>query len=210
MSSLRTIRSFTVEILKTAADIRDSDIRKLLAERRGEEYLEGGRLATNTFDEAPPLIKSGTQYSSGVATGTYNLKANKKKDNSYQHVRDYATTGLKGALTGLAVLGASNALRGRFGGPTTKAETFRAMRQSRRAATIGGSAAVLDRAYRHNDFYKDKDKVAMVRTGINTSFRSPQEELARGSETGKFESRVIHDFGRPLKTVQLGRKFRIP
>lgn len=208
MSSLRTIRSFTVEMLKIAADIKDSDIRKLLSERRGEEYLEGGRLQSNSFDEAPPLIKAGNNYSSGVATGAFNLSARKKKDNSYQTARDYTTTGAKGALTGLAILGASNTMRGRFGSPSTASEAIRAMRQARRAATVGGSAAVLDRAYRHNDLYKDK--TSMVRPGLNTGFRSPQEELARGAETGKFESHVIHDYGKPARTVQLGRKFRIP
>lgn len=211
MSSLRTIRSFTVEMLKIAADIKDSDIRKLLSERRGEDYLEGGRLPTNTFDEAPPLIKASgadSNYSSGIATGTYNFKARTKKDNSYQKARDYVTTGTKGALTGLAILGAGNAMKGRFGGPAAGVETIRAMKQARRAATVGGSAAILDRAYRHDDLYKDK--TAVVHPGLNTSFRGPEEELARGAETGKFESHVIHNYGRPPRTVQLGRKFRIP
>lgn len=217
MSSLRIIRSFTVEMLKIAADIGDADIRKLLTERRGREYLDGGRLPTNTFEEMPPLIKMAIggyspSHEGAVAAGNYDLKARTKKHNAYQNLRDYTTTGMKGALTGLGVLGATNAMRGRFGALLTSKDTLRAARQARRAATVGGSAAILDRAYRHDDFpyHGDLRKEALVQTGIRTPFHSPQEELAREGETGKFESGVIHDFGRPPKTVQLGKKFRIP
>lgn len=211
MSGLRTIRAFTVEMLKIAADIKDADIRKLLAERRGEEYLEGGRLLTNTEQEAkyfPKMAGVGGGYTAPVgmsASGSYDLKARKKKDNTYQKLRDYATTGTKGALTGLGILGASNAMRGRFGSPSAGLEAVRAARQARRVATIGASAAVLDRAYRHDEFTKE----ALVNPKPETPFRSPRQELSRGQETGKFESHVFHDYGSP-RTVQLGRKFRIP
>jgi hypothetical protein len=213
MSSLRTIRSFTVEMLKIAADIKDADIQKLLTERQGKEYLEGGRLQTNTFDEAPPLIKmslsGGYRAPVGMAASdNYNLKSHKKKDNAYQKARDYATTGVKGALTGLGVLGASNAMRGRFGSPSGGLEVLRATRQARRAATIGGSAAMLDRAYRYDELSKDKE--AMVSANPNDQFRSPASALAESSRTGRFESKVIHDYGKPPKTFIIGKKFRIP
>lgn len=204
------MRSFTVELLKIAADIKDADIRKLLSERRGEEYLDGGRLLTNTAQESPYLPKmasGGYQVPVGVAaSGNYDLKARTKKNNTYQKLRDYATTGTKGSLTGLGILGATNAMRGRFGSPSKGLETFRAAQQARRAATIGGSAAILDRAYRHDELTKE----AIVNPGEGTKFRSPRQELSRGQETGKFENRVFHDYGRPPKTVQIGRKFRIP
>jgi hypothetical protein len=211
MSSLRTIRSFTVEMLKIAADIKDADIQKLLTERQGKEYLEGGRLPSNTFDEAPPLIKmaAGGGYRAPVgmaASDNYDLKARKKKNNTYQKMRDYATTGMKGALTGLGVLGASNAMRGRFGSPSGGLEVLKATRQARRAATIGGSAAMLDRAYRHDELSKE----SMVSANPNNSFRSPAAELAESSRTGRFESHVVHDYGKPPKTFIIGKKFRIP
>ena len=211
MSGLRTIRAFAVEMLKIAADIKDADIRKLLAERKGEEYLDGGRLLTNTEQEAkyfPKMASGFGGYSPPVgmsASGSYDLTARKKKNNTYQKLRDYTVTGTKGALTGLGVLGASNAMRGRFGSPSTGLDAVRAARQARRAATIGASAAVLDRAYRHDEFSKE----AMVSPKLETPFRSPQQELSRGQETGKFESGVIHDYKRP-RSVQIGRKFRIP
>lgn len=210
MSGLRTIRAFTVEMLKIAADIKDADIRKLLAERRGEEYLEGGRLLSNTEQEAryfPKMARYGG-YSAPVGmsvSGSYDLKANKKKHNTYQKLRDYTVTGTKGALTGLGALGAANAMRGRFGSPSAGLEAARAARQARRVATVGASAAVLDKAYRHDELTKE----ALVSPAPAAPFRSPQQELSRGQETGKFESTVFHDYKGP-KTVQLGRKFRIP
>lgn len=210
MSGLRTIRAFTVEMLKIAADIKDADIRKLLAERRGEEYLDGGRLLTNTEQEAKyfPKMAGAGGYMAPVgmsASGSYDLKARKKKDNTYQKLRDYTVTGTKGALTGLGILGAANAMKGRFGSPSSGLDAIRAARQARRAATIGGSAAVLDRAYRHDEFTKE----ALVNPKPETPFLGPRQELSRGQETGKFESHVFHDYGSP-RTVQLGRKFRIP
>lgn len=209
MSDLRTIRAFTVEMLKIAADIKDSDIRKMLADRKGVEYLEGGELPSN-LEEAlylPKMAGGGYEAPIAMAAGNaYDLKAKKKKHNTYQKIRDYGTTGAKGALTGLGILGASNAMRGRFGSPAAGFETLRAARQARRAATIGASAAMIDRAYRHDELPKQ----AMVTPSPNTPFRSPAKELAESQETGKFESHVIHDFGRPPKTIQLGRKFRIP
>lgn len=212
MSDLRTIRSFSTELMKIAADIKDPGIRKLLAERKGHEYLEGGQLPSNQEEALylPKMASSGSSMNlvglSATANGNYDLKARKKKPNSYQKIRDYGTTGIKGALTGLGLLGASNAMRGRFGSPSAGRDAFMAARQARRAATIGSSAAVVDRAYRHDELTKQ----ALVHPNVNTSFTTPTQELATGQETGKFESHVIHNYGKPPKTVQIGRKFRIP
>jgi hypothetical protein len=197
--------------MKIAADIKDSDIRKLLAERKGQEYLDGGQLPSNQEEALylPKMAAGGYSAPAGLYASTgdnYDLKAHKKKPNTYQKLRDYGTTGMKGALTGLGVLGASNAMRGRFGSPSGPLEAMRAAKQARRAATIGGSAAIIDRAYRHDELSKQ----AMVNANPSTPFTSPRQELSTGQETGKFESRVIHDYGKAPKTVQIGRKFRIP
>lgn len=209
MSNLRTIRSFTVEMLKIAADINDADIRKLLADRRGQDYLVGGRLISNSEAEAPYFPKMSSPYSRSatmVASGNYNLGSHKKKDNTYQKVRDYAATGIKGGLTGLGILGASNAMRGNFKAPAAGLETIKAMRSARRAATVGASATVLDRAYRYNEQEK---KASFIHANPNAAFRSPAEELATSSRTGRFEAKV-HNYGKAPHTVQLGNKFRLP
>lgn len=210
MNGLRTIRAFTVEMLKIAADIKDADIRKLLAERRGEEYLAGGRLLSSQDDGYfPKTAASGYQAPISMSvSGNYDLKARTKKNNSYQKLRDYSTTGVKGALTGLGILGASNAMRGRFGSSSSAIETLRAAKQARRAATLGSSAAVLDRGYRHDEFTGSKE--AMVAANPNNAFRSAAAELSESGRTGRFESQVIHDYGKAPKTVQIGRKFHIP
>jgi hypothetical protein len=206
MSDLRVIRAFSTELMKIAADIKDADIRSLLAHRRGEEYLEGGRLPSNADIGLQKQAAGGYTAPVGLsASGSYDLKANKKKSNSYQKARDYSTTAMKGGLTGLGILGASNAMRGRFGSPSVGLETLRAARQARRAATVGASAAVVDRAYRHDEL----NKQAMVAPTVGAAFRSPQQELARGQEVGRFESGA-HAYGRAPKTVQIGRKFRLP
>lgn len=212
MSDLRTIRAFAVEMIKISAAIKDSDIRKLLAERKGVDYLEGGELPSNQ-EEALYLPKmagfGGYQAPIGMSAGNmYDFQDPKKKHNNYQKIRDYGVTGVKGALTGLGILGASNAMRGRFGAPSSGLEALRAARQARRAATIGASAAMLDRAYRYDDV--NLTKQALVNPKPSSPFRSPAQELSDGQETGKFESGIIHDYGKPPKTVQLGRKFRIP
>lgn len=207
MSGLRVIRSFSTEMMKIAADIKDADIRHLLAERRGNEYLEGGRLPSN-YDkpEFPKAAAGGYTAPIGLSeSGSYDLKSNKKKPNSYQKIRDYSTAALKGGLTGLGVLGAHNAMKGRFGSPSAGLETLRAAKHARRAATIGASAAVVDRGYRHDEL----NKHATVAPSLGATFQSPKQELSRGQEVGRFES-VVHDYGKPSKTLQIGRKFRIP
>lgn len=208
MSALRTIRSFSVEMMKIAADIKDADIQKLLAERQGKEYLEGGRLLTNTEQEAPYFPKMGGYEAplGFTASGNYDLKAKKKKNNTYQKVRDYGVAGMKGGLTGLGILGAYNATRGNFSPANTAVETLRAAKAARRAATIGASASVMDRAYRHDELTKD----AAVAPNPSAIFRSPAAALATSRQTGGFKSRVIHGAGKPPKTVQLGKKFRLP
>jgi hypothetical protein len=46
--SLLGYRAFSVELMKIATEVQDADIRAMVAESRGKEYLQGGRLATNT------------------------------------------------------------------------------------------------------------------------------------------------------------------
>lgn len=219
-SSLRTIRAFSTELMKIASGIKhDADVRKLLAERRGEEYLDGGRLLTNTEAEAPyshqkiAYVYAGTgqQLNAYAGAGAFDvLRSKKKKKNHYQTGRDYAGAAMKGGLTGLGVLGATNTLRGRFGSPTGAKEILKATRAARQAATAGAGLAVADRAYRHNDL-PGQDKTAFaVSPGTSTNFKSPAAELAKSQQTGGFRGSIIHDTGKAPKSVQLGKKFRLP
>lgn len=194
--------------MKIAADIKDADIRKLVAERRGEEYLEGGKLPEDPPDAFAKHAKGYEAPLGMSASGNYDLKSKKKKKNTYQKVRDYGAAGMKGGLTALGILGASNAMKGRFGAPSGPVEIAHAARTARRAATVGASASVMDRAYRHDEFSKEKDAAVMPNPG--RAFRSPASALATARQTGGFKSRVVHGKGTPPKTVQLGRKFTLP
>lgn len=49
--NIRQARSFSTELAKIAAGILDPDIRALVADRNGKEYLQGGQLATNDTKE---------------------------------------------------------------------------------------------------------------------------------------------------------------
>lgn len=207
MSNLRTIRAFSVELMKIASGIKDAEIQKLLADRRGEEYLEGGRLPNELPEEK--LAAGGYEAPLGMsASGNYDHKANKKKSNHYQKVRDYAGTAVKGGLTGLGILGATNAMRGRFSAPDGFHAVRKATKAARNAAIIGSGVAVADRAYRHDEL-PGATKTANIGSNPNASFKSPAVELANSQRTGSFRSGV-HNVGTAPKPLQLGKKFRLP
>lgn len=215
MHTLRTIRAFSVELIKEAAQIRDAEIRKLLAERKGEEYLEGGRLLSNTEAEAQYASKlaNGNMPAVNIANSSGSidvLKSKKKKHNLYQTSRDYVGSGVKGGLTGLGILGAYNVTKGRFGSPSTPVATRQAVTAAKRALTAGSGLAIADRAYRHDDIPGINKTSFAVSANPTTAFKSPGMSLAESGSTGSFKSNVIHDTGKAPQSVQLGRKFRIP
>lgn len=208
-SPLRTIRAFSVELMKLAAQVKDADIQKLLADRRGEEYLSGGKLPSNTVEEEQQKLAN---YDSiGVAAaGMHDLRAKKKKKNTYQKARDYAGSAIKGGLTGIGILGGANAMRGRFGTPTTAAAIRSAAKSARNAATAGAGVAVADRAYRYDDVPGMDKKAAMVTPNAVKPFSTPASAAATARRTGGFKSTVRRAIGKPPQTVQLGKKFRLP
>ncbi len=217
VSQLRTIRAFSVELMKEASKIVDADIRKLLAERKGEEYLVGGKLSSNTEAEVPYIMKMANNgnYTAPrdmtTASGAVDvLKSHKKKHNKYQKIRDYSGTGLRGGLTGLGTLGAVNAMRGRFGGPSGAHATRAAAKSVRRAFGSGAAIAIGDKAYRYNDVPSIDKKAFVVSPNPTAPFKSPGSALAETKETGSFEPGVIHNSGKAAKSIQLGRKFRLP
>jgi len=200
VTGLRQLRSFSTEMMKLAAGVPDAGIRELLAFRRGEEYLPGGRLESNTVEESPNHEKFGSGMfdpKMGLASGDFDHHARKKKDNAYQKGRDYAASGMKGGLTGLGVAGAVNAMRKKPFLPTAM--------KARRAAGLGASVALLDRAYRHDDLPKTAGVVRSTASGL----RSPAAQLSQASATGGFKSVVRSTEGRAPLSLQSGQKFRI-
>lgn len=199
-------RAFATELLKIATEISDGDVRKLLAERRGEEYLQGGKLPDSSDEEHhASLPKLG--FSSMMATqlGASNPlgTAHKKKPGKYQETRDWALTGLKGATGGVAASGLAHALAGHPQMPTHRL---------RAAAALGTGIAVGDRMVRYHEEKKKKgpEKTAGIVNPSAGPFRSAGNALAAARKTGGFKSRVVHKLGKPPKVVQLGRKFQMP
>lgn len=196
MTGLRQIRAFSVELMKLAAGIPDAGIQELLAFRRGEEYLPGGKLESNTAEEVVHQDKMAFDPKMGLAAGSFDHHAKKKKDNAYQKGRDYAASGMKGGLTGMGVAGALNALRRKPFLPTTA--------KARKAAVLGASVAMMDRAYRHDDLPKTANIVNATASGL----RSPAAQLSQARATGGFRNVVRSTAGRNPQSLQMGKKFQ--
>lgn len=196
-------------MMKLATGTPDAGIQELLAYRRGEEYLPGGLLESNTAEEAPHQAKMAFDPKMGLAAGSYDLKARKKKSNTYQSARDYATTGLKGGLTGLGVMGALNTMRGRFGAPQNISEVRKAVRNAKTFAGIGATAAVADRAYRHDEFAsKTADIGALAVNAKAGPLRSPGAQLSQARATALFRNVNHETEGLKPKSLQYG-KFQV-
>lgn len=204
-NSLRSLRTFSAEIMKCAAKISDADIQAMVTDKNGGEYLKGGKLPTNTVEE-----ENGVKVASimGVSSGAYDFRTKTKKNNAYQNVRDYTITGMKGALTGLGVLSASNALRGRYGTPRGFMAVAKAKKRARLAAGVGAGLSVADRVYRHHDEH-GKSKEAMVEQTPGTSFQTPATSLANARRTGSLKAGVVRHGGMPPRILQFGNKFRV-
>ena len=165
----RSYRAFSTELLKIATEVADAEIRKLLAERRGEEYLPGGQLPSNTQAEAQYMPKFGfssmtaTQFGATSPIGV----ANKRNPGKYQESRDLAYTGLKGAMGGVGASGLGHALAGVKEMPT---------RRLRAAAGIGTGIALADHAIRHHEAKKQlkhqEKQAGIVSPGVGGAFRS--------------------------------------
>jgi hypothetical protein len=203
----RLFRSFSTELMKMAADIQDADIRDLLAIRRDDEdHLPQGKLPTNALDDERDIYVQKLSYmdpSVGVASGAHDLHAKKKKNNSYQKIRDYAASGIRGGLTGLALYGAHRTMSGQFNFPSNAAA---AARKAKNLASIGAGVSLADRAYRHDDI-PGSEKSAMIQANPGRSFGSPATALGTAQKTGGFKTTVVRNGGRPPRLIQLGRKF---
>ena len=208
--SIRRLRAFATEIIKAAAkavEIQDPDIRHLLSERRGEEYLQGGRLLANSAAEGAHYVIKLGGISSQPPGISHDLSSKTKKNNRYQKARDYSAAGLRGSLAGLGVLAGRNAMKGHFGTPVGTHAIRHASRAARHHAAGGAAISMLDRAYRHDEL--PYEKKAFVQPNPATAFKSPASSLAESRSTGGFKSTVVHKLGKPPKVVQLGKKFRI-
>lgn len=201
-------RAFATELIKIATETSDGEIRKLLAERRGDEYLSGGKLPSDPEEDPKYMPPKLGAFSSMMATqlGASNPlgTAHKRKPGKYQEGRDWALTGLKGATGGVAAGGLAHALAGVKEMPLKRLRTM---------ATVGTGVALGDRMIRYKEEKKKQkgpEKTAGIVNPTAGPFRSAGNALASARKTGGFKSRVVHKLGKPPKVVQLGRKFQMP
>lgn len=109
---LRFFRVFSTELLKLATEVLDSDIRARLAEKKGKEYLEGGKLPSNSAEEQDSQIKIAYRLADPTANpgASFDLfKRRKKKGKqsdperhaeTYKKVMDTGATAAAGGFLG--------------------------------------------------------------------------------------------------------------
>jgi hypothetical protein len=188
--NLLTYRAFSTELLKIANDLGDADVRSLLAERKGEEYLKGGELPTNKIVPGDRPVPAGdgaaTKIANYALAAPSMLKAHKKEQGPYQTVRDTGLKALGGAAAGAGSMRLFHDMMGRHPTP----------HKYRVSAGIGAGIALVDKAFRHRQDIKDtvrrkpKQKLAFVQQNTASTFRSPGDALASAQTVGKFQNRV--------------------
>jgi hypothetical protein len=206
--SLFQYRAFATELMKIATELQDPDIRALMAQRKGEEYLKGGQLPTNADAEGqdsryvPELQKKafGIGYEAGaLPPDDYMVRGKLKKPGMYQDVRDTAVAGMKGALTGAGVTGLYHGLRGRMNTLPTG--------QLQAGAGIGAGLALADRMYRHHQQKRQLQEEAVKQANLSTF--TPARALDTGHKVGSFENKV--HVGAPAQPAGLmGKAGRLP
>lgn len=213
----RLFRSFSVELQKIATGVgADADIRKTLAEREGEEYLEGGLLPENSDDLYFPTNDGDNEglykhASFGVGIASMDFKAKKKDEGPYQHVRDWGWRGLQGAAAGSGITKLVKDMKGK----TMHAKDYR------HGAAVGAGVALGDRLWRHRKELqediskkmhrrrgKTKEAAGVVSPSPERVVKSPAARLAASSKTGKFRKGV--HMGKPPRGLRIGKKFRLP
>jgi hypothetical protein len=191
--NLREYRAFSTELMKLASGILDHDVRILLADRRGEEYLQGGQLPSNHPSETnftPKIASLGRAVNySNLGNEIHSGKRVKNKstgglERGYMAGREYLGALHKGLMTGVGTIGTGTLITG--GRSPSKNLT-------RAGAVVGAGTAIGDLlARRHFSDQRAHQKVAMVVDNPNASFGSPAKALADSRKVGSFQPGRIH------------------
>jgi hypothetical protein len=190
-------RAFSTELLKIATEVRDPDIRAMISEAHGKEYLNGGALRANSEAETnfKPKLAAPSSFMAYTPVGTYNVRGKKPTatGSGYETASNFAGTALRGGMTGAGAATLAHTLR--HGHDLKLAPKHLGM-----AVAGGAGLALADRALRRNAVKKQLTKVAMF---------SPARQLHATQSRGDFENKVHHT---PLKSSvpTIGRDFRLP
>lgn len=211
-----TYRAFATELTKIA--LVDYEVRAKRAEKKGEEYLYGGRIKDNSVEEtnfvpkiAAPKGKGNLKQDKGedVYGGAYktasnkasihvgNLKQDKKDKSPYETARNTALTGMSGMFAGPAFIKLRESIRG---GDFKAPGKHHAI-----AAGLGAGVALADRAYRHRTG-QDLTKQA----AFSSQTFSPGRQLRAGQETRRFHDTDVHTTAKPQPPGLGAAKFHLP
>lgn len=191
-------RAFATELLKIATEVRDPDIRAMIAESNGKEYLNGGALRTNSEVETNFKPKLAAGFMAYTPVGTYNVRGKKPTatGTGYETASNFAGTALRGGMTGAGAATLAHTLR--------RGHDLKLHPKHLGAAVVGGAGlALADRALRRHEVKKQLTKMA----GLQTF--TPARELHATQSRGSFENKVHHE---PLKPTAglIGNNFRLP
>ncbi len=215
-------RAFATELLKIATEVRDPEIRAMIAESNGKEYLQGGRLNANAETETNFKPKIASPYMHGyevgrklaslmgfsqkiaagfmayTPVGTYNVRGKKPtaQGSGYETASNFAGTALRGGMTGA---GAAT-----LGHTLMRGHEAKLLPKHLGAAVAGGAGlALADRAFRRHAMKKQLTKLA------NMGTFSPARQLHSTQSQGDFENKVHHTPLKPAAGI-IGNNFRMP
>jgi len=196
MKSL-SLRSFCTEFLKLAFEIQDPDIRALKADRKGKEYLQGGRLPSNAVGE--------TNFSPKLASKSIRQMLAPREltpqETKYDKVKDYGLAAAKGTVTGVGINSLGHSLAGM--------ETLKPSTKSIRAASlIGLGVGVGDRMFERRKKRQMTPQPMVKKALLQSQNFTPARALQAGTEVGKFEN-VIHKDA-PIRPFHLGNTGTLP
>lgn len=189
-------RAFSTELLKIATEVRDAEIRAMLAEARGQEY--GTALRTNSEVETNFKPKLAAGFMAYTPVGTYNVRGKKPTatGTGYETASNFAGTALRGGMTGAGVATLGHTLR--------HGHVEKMLPRHLGAAVAGGAGlALADRALRRREVKKQLTKMA----GLQTF--SPARQLHTTQSQGDFENKVHHPQLKPTAGI-IGNNFRMP
>lgn len=191
-------RAFATELLKIATEVRDPDIRAMIAESHGKEYLNGGALRCNSEAETNFKPKLAANFMAFTPVGTYNVrgKAPTAQGSGYETASNFAGTALRGGMTGAGVSTLAHALHG--------GHDFRPSSRVLGASVgVGAGVALADRALRRHAMKKQLSRMA------KTANFTPARQLHATQSRGDFENKVHHTPLKPMAAA-VGRDFRLP
>jgi len=175
-------RAFTAELIKIATEVQDADIRAMMAEAKGKEYLPGGQIRSNAEVETNFKPKLAMGFMGYTPPSAYNWLGKKPTATGtpYETASNFASAALKGGMTGA---GAATLAHTLHHGHDFKIPP----KHLGKAVALGSGVALADRALRRRAVIKQqKMKTAM----LGSSTFTPARALQTGQQQGHFENKL--------------------